>query len=164
MYELGAYIVHPGQGVCKVDEIVSEPQACYMLLPVGVRNPVRISYPVASEDRLRPIIGAPEAEELIDAYPEMEVDPRRERSIALEEDHFRKAIRQASCAENLRIAKTFHQRMEDVHAQGRKHPVAYERVFKQATDRALMELAVALGIDVEGVRGRFAEQGVEDFS
>lgn len=35
MYEVGQYIVHPGQGVCKVEEIVSDPVQVYMLMPVG---------------------------------------------------------------------------------------------------------------------------------
>ena len=74
MYQAGEYIVHPGQGVCIVDEIVAEPQETYMLLPVGTRNPMRISFPVASESRLRPVLSRGEAEALIGEYPQMDVD------------------------------------------------------------------------------------------
>ena len=49
MYEIGEYIVHPGQGVCLVEDVVDNPSATYQLLPVGQRHPMRISFPVASE-------------------------------------------------------------------------------------------------------------------
>ena len=66
MYEVGAYVVHPGQGVCQVDEVVSDPQPTYMLMPVGTRHPMRISFPVSSEDRLRPVLTHDEAAALMD--------------------------------------------------------------------------------------------------
>ena len=53
MFEVGAYIVHPGQGVCRVEGVGEGPDATYKLLPLGQRHPVHISYPVASEGRLR---------------------------------------------------------------------------------------------------------------
>lgn len=158
MYQVGEYVVHPGQGVCKVDEIVGEPQRTYMLMPVGVRNPVRISYPVASEARLRPVLSPDEAEELIASYPQMELDPFTDRSAALEEDHFKKTIRYGSCQDAVRVVKTFRQRIADARARNKRPPVAYERVLKQASERSLCELAVALGVDVEDVRTRFDEQ------
>ena len=49
MYEVGEYIVHPGQGVCKVEDVIENPEVSYMLMPVGPipcalasRSPVRI--------------------------------------------------------------------------------------------------------------------------
>ena len=39
MYEAGDFIVHPGQGVCRVDEVLESPQPTYMLMPVGGRHP-----------------------------------------------------------------------------------------------------------------------------
>ena len=99
MYQVGEYIVHPGQGVCKVDEISGEAQETYMLLPVGVRHPIRISYPVASEGRLRPVLSKDEAEALIDEYPQMDTDDFTERSVALEHTAL---YRQIAVAEKLK--------------------------------------------------------------
>ena len=65
MYAVGDYIVHPGQGVCRVEEITAEPAASYQLLPVAQRHPMRISFPVASEDRLRPVLSRDEATRII---------------------------------------------------------------------------------------------------
>lgn len=164
MYEIGEYIVHPGQGVCKVDEIISNPQETYLLLPVGVRNPVRISFPVASEGRLRPVLSRDEAERLIAEFPEMDPDDFTERSLALEEEHFKNQIRRGSCRDSVRIVKTFRQRIADVKARNKRPPVVYERILKQASERSLSELAIALGTTPDDVRLLFESQEGQDFS
>ena len=164
MYQVGEYIVHPGQGVCKVDEIVSEPMETYMLLPVGVRHPIRISYPVASEGRLRPVLSKDEAEALIDEYPQMDTDDFTERSVALEEEHFKTQIRRGTCRDSVRVVKTFRRRIAEVRSRNKKPPVAYERILKQASERSLAELAIALDVTVDEVRSLFESQGGEDFS
>lgn len=164
MYQVGEYIVHPGQGVCKVDEVVSDPQETYMLLPVGVRNPIRISFPVASEGRLRPVLSKDEAEELIGEYAQMPVDDFTERSAVLEEQHFKKQIRGGTCRDSVRVVKTFRRRIAEVRSRNKKPPVAYERILKQASERSLSELSIALGITPDDVRALFESQGEEDFS
>ena len=164
MYQVGEYIVHPGQGVCKVDEIVSEPQETYMLMPVGGRHPMRISFPVSGEARLRPVLSRGEAEELIGEYAQMDTDSFTERSLALEEEHFKNTIRRGTCRDSIRIVKTFRARIAEVRSRNKKPPVAYERILKQASERSLSELAVALGTTQEDVRALFESQSVEDLS
>ena len=164
MYQVGEYIVHPGQGVCKVDEIVDQPQETYMLLPVGARHPMRISFPVASEGRLRPVLTKAEAEELIGEYPQMDVDGFTERSAALEEEHFKNQIRRGTCRDSVRVVKTFRKRIAEVRARNKKPPVAYERILKQASERSLAELAIALDVTPDDVRLLFESQGEEDIS
>lgn len=164
MYQAGEYIVHPGQGVCIVDEIVAEPQETYMLLPVGTRNPMRISFPVASESRLRPVLSRGEAEALIGEYPQMDVDDYTERNMSLEEEHFKNQIRTGTCRDSVRVVKTFRKRIADVRSRNKKPPVVYERILKQASERSLAELAVALESTPDDVRALFESQGGEDFS
>ena len=158
MYSVGDYIVHPGQGVCLVDEISSEPSKCYLLLPIGQRHPMRISFPIASEDRLRPVLTDAEARAVIEAYPTLELDPFTAKSNALEEEHFRNEIRQGTCLDAVRIVKTFRARIAQVRANNKKPPVAYERILKHATERSLTELSVALDTTVDDVRDRFAAE------
>ena len=69
MYAIGEYLVHPGQGVCRVEGVTEGPQAVYQLLPVGKLHPVHISFPVADEGRLRPVLSRSEAERIIRALP-----------------------------------------------------------------------------------------------
>lgn len=164
MYQVGEYIVHPGQGVCKVGEIVSDPQETYLLEPVGARHPMRISFPVASEARLRPVLTRQEAEELIGEYPQIAPDDYTERSAALEEEHFKNTIRRGTCRDSVRVVKTFRKRIAEVRSRNKKPPVAYERILKQASERSLSELAIALDVSPDDVRLLFEQQGGEDFS
>ena len=151
MFEIGEYIVHPGQGVCRIADIVDDPDPTYKLIPIGLRHPMLISYPVASEDRLRPVISCDEAQDLIDGYQDMQLDKHRARSRALEEKHFRSVIRTGTCKDTIRVAKTFRQRIDDVQAENKKPPVVYRRIFQEAKDRSLEELAVALDMTPEDV-------------
>lgn len=151
MYKVGQYVVHPGQGVCKVEAIEDDPQATYMLMPVGGRHPMRISFPVASEGRLRPVIGRKQAEQIIGEYTELPLEELSTRSNALEEERFKTELRRGSCRDAVRIAKTFRTRIEQVKASNKRPPVAYERIFKQASERSLQELAVAMGVSEDDV-------------
>ena len=157
MYEIGEYIVHPGQGVCLVEDVVDNPSATYQLLPVGQRHPMRISFPVASESRLRPVLSHDEAEDIIAQYPTMQVDDFTNKSNALEEEHFRDEIRLGSCRDSVRVVKTFRTRIAEVKARNKKPPVAYERILKQASERSLSELAVALDSTPDDVRVLFED-------
>lgn len=158
MYSVGEFIVHPGQGVCKVEGIVDEPMAVYQLMPIGQRHPMRISFPFASADKLRPVLSRDEAMQIIDQYPSMKVDEYVGRSNAMEEEHFRNKIRRGTCRDSVRIVKTFQKRIADTRARNKKPPVVYERILKQASQRSLEELAVALEMTPEDVRMLFEQR------
>ena len=125
MYKVGEYVVHPGQGVCKVEEITDDAAPSYKLMPVGQRNPMLISFPVASEGRLRPILSREEARAIIREYPTMAVEKFTDRSRALEE------------------------------AKNKKPPVVFQRILKEASERSLREMSVALDMSSEDVAALF---------
>ncbi|MDO5119650.1 MAG: CarD family transcriptional regulator [Coriobacteriales bacterium] len=158
MYEVGEFIVHPGQGVCRIDEVVDTPQQTYLLMPVGVRHPIRISFPVSGEDRLRPVVSQQEAQELINDYADLGIIEYQGRGGALEEEFFRTEIRNGTCRDTVAVVKTFRERIAEVRSRNKKPPVAYERILKQARDRSLSELSIALDLPVEDVIALFQEQ------
>lgn len=155
MYAVGEYVVHPGQGVCKVASIDQGSEASYKLEPVGQRRAMFISLPLSCESKLRPVLSAASARELINAYPSLELDTYTDRSLALEEEHFKKELRYGSCEDAVRIVKTFIQRIADLRAINKKPPVAYERILKEAKRRSLSEIACALEIDMDAVEQLF---------
>ena len=158
MYAIGEYLVHPGQGVCRVEDVTQGAQAVYQLLPVGKRHPVHISFPVANEGRLRPILSRDEAQRLIDEYPTIQVEEYRARNNSLEEEHYKAEMREGTCRDSVRIVKTFRARMADLSSRNKKPPVAYERILKEARERSLSELAVALGCTPDDVAMLFKER------
>lgn len=157
MYKVGEFVVHPGQGVCRVEDVTQGDDATYQLLPMGQPRPMHISYPVASESRLRPILSAGEARLIIETYSELEQDPFTERSAALEEAHFKKEIRDGSCRDSVRIVKTIKAKIAAAEANNKKAPVAYERILRQARSRSLEELSCALECTKEDVVALFEE-------
>lgn len=158
MYSVGDYVVHPGQGVCRVEDVSASPNAFYRLLPIGPRHPVHISFPVLSEGRLRPVLSPEEARKLIDDYPTLQPEEYEARNNSLEEQHYRDEMRTGSCRDTVRIVKTFRERISGLSAQNKKAPQAYERILSQASERSCAELAVALGCTPEDVAVLFRER------
>lgn len=148
-YAKGDYVVHPGQGVCEVDRIVEHEfngtsRLEYELYPaVGPR--MRICFPVSNEDALRPVVARREAQALVAEMPTMANDAFCDPKSWAVEEHFRDGLRHGDCRDALRIAKTMHDRMERERARGKRPKACYERIFKEARERALVELGVALG-------------------
>lgn len=164
MYEVGEYIVHPGQGVCKVEDVIESPEVSYMLMPVGTSNPMRISFPISGENRLRPVLSHDEAQELVDEYSDLSIDDYSSASIALEEQYYRDKIRRGTCLDSVRTVKTFRHRIDEAKANNKRPPVVYERILKQAIERSLEELSIALDMSKDDIVSLFEsrESDVQD--
>ena len=164
MYEVGEYIVHPGQGVCKVEDVIENPEVSYMLMPVGTSNPMRMSFPISGENRLRPVLSHDEAQELVDEYTDLSIDDYRSASIALEEQYYRDKIRRGTCLDSVRTVKTFRHRIDEAKANNKRPPVVYERILKQAIERSLEELSIALDMSKDDIVSLFEsrESDVQD--
>ena len=117
-----------------MEGLVSEPVEAYRLLPIGIHHPTFIRFPVAN------------------------ADDYTDKSNALEEGHFKQEIRQGTCRDSMRIVKTFRFRIAQTRARNKKPPVAYERILKQASQRSLEELSVALEMSVDDVRLLFEQR------
>ena len=155
MYQVGEYIVHPGQGVCRVEGVVESDMSVYMLHPLSDSHGMRISFPVESESRLRPVIPREQAQGLIDGYGDMDVEETDGGSVALEEEHFKHELRFGTCGDAVRVVKTFRRRIAEAQAANKKPPVVYQRLLKQASERSLQELSVALDLTEDEVLGMF---------
>ena len=164
MYEVGEYIVHPGQGVCKVEDVIENPEVSYMLMPVGTSNPMRISFPISGENRLRPVLSHDEAQELVDEYTDLSIDDYRSASIALEEQYYRDKIRRGTCLDSVRTVKTFRHRIDEAKANNKRPPVVYQRILKQAIERTLEGLSFALDMSKDDIVSLFEsrESDVQD--
>lgn len=148
-YVKGDYVVHPGQGVCEVGDLVEHEfdgaaRLEYELYPaVGTR--MRICFPVDKEASLRPIVARREAMALVAELPTLTDDSFSDPKSWAVEEHFMVVLRHGDCRDALRTAKTMHNRMETERARGKRPKACYERIFKEARARALVELGIALG-------------------
>ncbi len=60
-----SFCVHPGQGVCLVENVVSSSTPAYVLSPIGQKHPVQIVFPLDQEFRLRDLMTRDEAMNLL---------------------------------------------------------------------------------------------------
>jgi hypothetical protein len=58
----------------------------------------------------------------------------------------------------VRIVKTFRVRIAETKARNKKPPVVYERILKEARQRSLEELGVALDMSPEDVQVLFEQR------
>ena len=66
----------------------------------------------------------------------MDVDDYAGRNNSLEEQHFKQEIRNGSCRDTVRVAKTFSARIAEVEGRNKKAPVAYGRILKSSAARS----------------------------
>ena len=95
---------------------------------------------------------------------DLSIDDYRSASIALEEQYYRDKIRRGTCLDSVRTVKTFRHRIDEAKANNKRPPVVYERILKQAIERSLEELSIALGMSKDDIVSLFEsrESDVQD--
>ena len=144
MFEIGQHVIHPGQGVCTVMGVRNDtPSPMLVLHAKSGRSETHMLYPVAQEKRLHQIITRNEAQDLLDHYDDIELDSFTERNSSLEETHFKQQLK-LGAPETVRVAKTMRHRIADAEHRGKKPSSYYNRILKEAHQRAIEELSVAM--------------------
>ena len=64
-------------------------------------------------------------------------------------------IRRGTCLDSVRTVKTFRHRIDEAKANNKRPPVVYERILKQAIERSLEELSIALGMSKDDIVSLF---------
>ena len=156
MFEIGAHVIHPGQGVCTVTGYDDQGSAPMIVLECKQGHAkTRMLYPVSQLDRLHPTVSREEAQDIIDHYDAIECDPFTERNSSLEESHFKQLLKQGA-PETVRVAKTMRHRIQEAERRAKKPSSYYSRVLKEAHRRSIEELAVALDVTEEEMEDLFA--------
>lgn len=156
MYQIGEYIVKPGTGVCKVEDVlhldlmgINKKRLYYLLIPV--KDPGEKLYiPTDSENAgLRKVMTMKDAEELIRRIPEIEelwVDNDKMR-----EQKYKEVLKSGDPEELIRVIKNLYLRRMKRQKQGKKSTAVDERYYKQAENILYEELQIAMGTDREHV-------------
>lgn len=154
MYEVGDYVVHGSNGVCRVDEIglvnidgISRNRKYYFMTPINSKG-CRLYTPVDNEEKnLRPVISKEEVYGLIRDIGTIEVISVRDekhREIA-----YREIMNKFDCENLMKIIKTIHLRKTIRINEGKKLLVSDQKYLKLAEEYLFGEIAVSLGIKKE---------------
>ena len=158
MFQKGERVVYGMSGVCTVEDITAlggsgkgEERLYYVLIPLNTKGS-HIYTPVDNQKaKIRRILTAEEANALIDSIPEREA--LRISSEKLREAEYKAAIRSGRCEAWVGMIKTLHARRQERTREGKKITATDERYLKAAEDYLFGELAAALKIAKEDMRG-----------
>lgn len=161
MFQQDDLVVYASYGVCVVADndartaTGGSDRAYYVLAPVNARLGT-VYVPADREELIRPVINQEEALRIVEHYDEIAPDDFADTNARTVEAHFKGMLRRCDCLTAVRVAKTMGLRIAD--QERRKHLPSslYTRLFDQAARQAESELAAALGISAEEVRGMMA--------
>ncbi len=155
MFQTGDLIIYGSTGVCEVTDVhqsrlPEEDRLYYTLAPKYGTETIYI--PVDSPVFMRHIISREQAESLIDHIPEVEENTtvNDHRMMA---EQYEASLRTHDCTELLRLIKTAYLKTRRSVQNGRKPGQTDQRYLKRAETQLYGELAAALGIQPDEVKG-----------
>lgn len=155
MFQTGDLIIYGSTGVCEVtgvqqSQFPGEERLYYTLTPKYGTETIYI--PVDSPVFMRHVISREQAQTLIDQIPDVKEN-------ALVNDHrmmaeqYEASLKTHDCTELLRLIKTAYLKTRRSVQNGRKPGQTDQRYLKRAETQLYGELAVALGIQPDEVKG-----------
>lgn len=150
MFEVGDYVVHGNNGVCKVeavqmmDGVGGQKRTYYTLVPIYTSGS-KLFVPTDSKKVVtRSVMTRKEAEKLLEEWDEIETlwvenDKKRE-------EVYKEALRSCDSRQWVRLIKTSYQRNQDRIKIGKKATTSDERYLHMAEDNLFGELAIPFGM------------------
>ena len=159
MYQSGELILYGRTGVCRVEEITctkqhgsGEEQMYYVLRPL-YQN-CNITTPVDNTKVFsRPIISREEAERVIGVIPTVEPEVYHNRNLNQLREYYRSCMESFDCVDLVKLTMSLYRKKREAEDQKRKFGAVDERFMKEAEDLLFGELAAALEIPRDEVRG-----------
>lgn len=155
MFQTGDLIIYGSTGVCEVTDIgqskfPGEDQLYYTLSPRYSSETIYI--PVDSPVFMRHVISREQAESLIGQIPNVRENTVHgdHRQVA---EQYEASLKTHDCTELLRLIKTTYLKTRRCVQSGRKPGQTDQRYLKRAETQLYGELAVALGIQPDEVKG-----------
>ena len=145
MFEIGDYVVHGNNGVCKVDAVQEmdmgkSTRTYYTLVPLYAPGSKLFVPADSTKVVTRAVMTKQEAAKLMDEWEEMEtlqVENDKNR-----EDIYKAALRSCDTRKWVQLIKTSYLRSQDRLKKGKKITTSYERYLHMAEDNLFGELAI----------------------
>ena len=149
-YEKGQYIVKPGNGICKIEDIlhlnmsgIDKDKLYYLLIPLDDQGG-KIYVPIdKAETAVRKVMTEEDVKNLINKIPEIEeIWVGNDK---LREQRYKEAIRSGNPEELIAIIKTLYLRKKKRIESGKKTLSLDEKYFKMAENNLYSEMGFVLG-------------------
>ena len=164
MYSIGEKIMYGGTGVCTVQEITpvrmssqENPRLYYVLKPLYQSGTIQI--PVDNTKvPIRPVMTRAEAEQLVDGIPYIHASICYEKNLTALRNHYQQQLNTFDCRDLVRMTKSIYAKKKDAESRQKKIGMTDEKFLRRAEDLLFGELAVALDIARDDVRGYISER------
>ena len=160
MFQIGEYVVHGSNGICRVNDITQldipgsdKNRKYYILIPVGEKGS-KIYSPVESSSKVqtRKVITKKEAIQLIQEIPGIEAAWIENDKIR--EMVYKEALKSCDLRELVKIIKNMYLRREERFSKGKKTTILDDRYFKLAEDK----LSFVMGEEREQIEEKIQER------
>ncbi len=165
VYGVGDNVVYGSTGVCRIEDIVERTMPGdskgrnYFLLRPLYNSPCSIYAPVeGGKVFMRRVMSRREAEDLIDAIPTVAAETLDAGAVSEAVEHYKSVINSHDCLELVGLTMSMYQKKQDREQSKRRFGSVDERYMKRAEELLFGELACALGIGFDDVRGYIAER------
>ena len=164
MFGINEIVVYGSTGVCRIEDIgtpefhgVDRSQSYYTLKPVFGDG---VIYCPVNNPRvfIRPVISKEQAEKLIEAIPSVHAQAYHNRSTQLLTEHYNEVISSHKCSDLIELIMSIYHKKQALAGQKRRLGQVDERFMKRAQNLLYGELAVALGIEKDGVEQYIASR------
>lgn len=158
MYQVGELVSYGSTGVCRVSEIINQispdgEERTYYVMQSLYKACV-ISVPVDSDKVfIRPIISRDEAERLIELIPTLDCPAFHSRVSRELSEHYTTLLKSHDCQDWMEMTISIYTKKQALLSQKRKFGSVDGRYLKQAEELLFGELAAALDIPKDEVRG-----------
>lgn len=158
MYQVGQRIICGSGDVCEIKAIgplemqgAKRGREYYTLSPLYQDG--NIFVPVDTDVFLRPVMTRREAMSLIRQIPELEEEIYENKNPRLLNEHYQLYLKSGNCTDLVRLIRAIYSKRKKVEKEGHRLGQVDERSMKRAEELLHNELACALGIEPEEVKG-----------
>lgn len=163
MFEKGQTVLYGQTGVCTVEDIAekelvrNQKRLYYVLKPYFQQN--NTIYAPADSDKvfIRPVMTAPQADELILKIPEIKA---KIKNAEITQEECRTALSSHSCDDLVRLTAKIYEKKKSAQAEKKKLGFSDEKYLHLAEELLFGELSVALGIPRDSVQD-YIKQKIE---
>lgn len=156
MFETGNVVLHPTEGVCKIDDVRSErfdsskKRTYYVMHPLYAKIKSTLFVPVDSDKiSLQKMPTKDEIIELIKSVSDTDIEWIE--NSTLRKDAFMHIIYNGDTKEIVALIAKLHTRKNEVEANGRKFSATDAKILKEAEKKVYQEFSYVLDTDEENI-------------
>ena len=166
MYEAGALILYGRTGVCRVEGVTEKTlpgekaaTPYYLMRPLYQSGTIGAPVDKMEDGTIfsRPIMDREQAQTFIEALPSVPAEPYHSQNLNQLKEHYRQQLQSFSSLDMARLLRSIYAKKREAEGRNRKLGAIDQRFMEETEGLLYGELAAALNIGRDEVRGYIAD-------